>query len=565
MKKTPQKKSRPKGPSKTRKSARIPVATVQKLRANTLFTGVESRRVSAILSKATVRRYAVGDAIFNESTKGNDLFLIADGVVRIKKITSHGFESLLAVLHDGDFFGELSIIDGSPRSARAEAARPCTIARIRGIHFRSLFQRDDTFARNMLHNLVRRLRTMDHAFVGELDRHSLSTSVKMEKLHLLIEASKIVNSTLELDKLLVVILEAASRSISADRGTLYLIDEKSNELWSKALQGRDMIEIRLPIGKGLAGYVAKTGETVNIKDAYNDPRFNPEIDRRSGYATRNVLCMPMKDKTGKIVGVFQFLNKKGEAFTGEDESFIDAFSVHAAIAIDNAHLAREMMQNERLSAVGRMAGTIIHDIKNPLSTLRMYAQVFKSKMGDAEGAQMADDMIGQVDRFVNMTQEILDFSRGGSEMRLEIVDLAGIMETAMRFIRMDAAKKNVTLVSNFRYEGKVKMDVEKILRVFYNLSGNAADAMPEGGTLIITTEKKDDSVKIAFSDMGGGIPAEIRSRIFDPFFSHGKRHGTGLGLAIVKKIIDDHKGTIEISSEPGRGTTISLFLPLQEQ
>ncbi len=403
---------------------------------------------------------------------------------------------------------------------------------------------------------------MDQTFVLELGRNSLAAKSKMDKLNMLIEASKIVNSAIEIDKLLGLILEAATRSINADRGTLYLIDQESNELWSKVAQGSNMVEIRLPIGKGLAGYVGKIGETVNIADAYKDPRFNPEIDKKSGYKTHNVLCMPMRNKDGAIVGVFQFLNKRDGPFGPEDESFIDALSVHAAIALENARMAREMVQSERLSAVGKMASTIIHDIKNPMGTLRMYAQVIKKKTDDTEAAQLADEIIRQVDRFVNMTQEILDFSRGVSDIHLEEIDLQELMEGSLAFIEKDLSKRNVRVAQNFEFVGNCMIDVEKMVRVFYNLAGNAADAMPEGGTLTVTTQKQDQTLVISFADTGQGMPPEIRSRVFEPFFTHGKKHGTGLGLAIVRKIIDDHHGKIEIDSEVNKGTTIRLLFPL---
>jgi signal transduction histidine kinase len=377
-----------------------------------------------------------------------------------------------------------------------------------------------------------------------------------------VEASKIVNSTIDIDTLLDTILRVATQSTSADRGTLYLVDEQASELWSKVAQGNNMVEIRLPLGKGLAGYVAKTGETINIADAYKDPRFNPEIDRKSGYTTHTVLCMPMRNKEGQIVGAFQFLNKKEGPFTPDDEAFIDALSVHAAIALENARIAKGMVESERLSAVGRMASTIIHDIKNPMGTLRMYAQVIKKKTGDTEAAQLADEIIRQVDRFVNMTQEILDFSRGISEINLEEIDLKEMLEGAMQFIEKDLAKRKITVVTDFQYTGIVRIDVEKMVRVFYNLAGNAADAMGDGGTLTVLTGQAGTSYAIEFRDTGHGIPPELRARVFEPFFTHGKKHGTGLGLAIVKKIVDDHQGAIEIDSEVGKGTSIRLLLPL---
>lgn len=543
---------------------RVPLKgeVLEALRRNILFSGVDARILSAILPGLTVRRFNAGDIIFDESTTGRYLYLLLGGKIRIRKYTKHGIESLLAVLHEGDFFGELAILDLLPRSARAEAIDECMIALFNTSELRALIARSDAFTFNLLKNLALRLRTLDQAFVSELERNAASSAAKLDRLNLLIEASKIVNSTIDIDRLLILILDAATHSIKAERGTLYLLDKEKQELWAKVAQGKDMTEIRLPIGKGLAGYVGKTGETVNIPDAYSDPRFNPEIDRKSGFHTRNVLCMPMKNKEGEIVGVFQFLNKSRGVFSDDDSSFIAALSVHAAIALENARLAQEMMKSERLSTVGRMAGTIIHDIKNPMSILRMYAQLIKKRVSDPEVSRFADEMIHQVDRFVKMTQEILDYSRGVSELTIERVELVDVMEASLKFIEADFQERHIAIVRDFLYTGQCKLDLEKMMRVLYNLASNAADAMPDGGTLTFRTEQMDGNIRISLTDTGKGIPDSIKARVFEPFFTHGKRHGTGLGLAIVKKIVDDHHGQIEIDSEENVGTTIRLLLPL---
>jgi CRP-like cAMP-binding protein len=531
------------------------------LSRNILFSGVNPKIIRSVIAGAHERRFAAGDIIFDESSRGREMYCLTRGRVRINKYTKFGVESLLGVLHEGDFFGELSVVDGMPRSARAEAMDECSAVLLSQQEIRRLTKESNEFTFNLLTNMAVRLRTMDQTFMLELDRGALATRGQVDRLNMLVEASKSVNSAIEIDKLLGLILDAASRSINADRGTLYMLDTATGELWSRVTQGNNIVEIRLPGGKGLAGYVAKTGEVVNITDAYKDPRFNPEIDKKSGYKTHNVLCMPMRDKDGKIFGVFQFLNKREGPFLAEDESFIDALSVHASIALENARLAREMVQSERLSAVGKMASTIIHDIKNPMGTLRMYAQVIKKRTGDAESAQMAEEMIRQVDRFVNMTQEILDFSRGVSDIHLETVALEEVMEGALSFIERDLLKRNVNVVRDFRFTGECTMDVEKMVRVFYNLAGNAADAMKDGGTLTIRTEMLDGVLAIGFTDTGCGIPDEIRSKILEPFFTYGKRHGTGLGLSIVKKIVDDHHGRLEIDSVVNQGTTIRLLIP----
>ena len=533
----------------------------QKLTSNIIFKDVDPRVIKRLVKQKREHRFAPDEIIFDESSRGRDLFLITHGRVRIKKYTRFGVESLLAVLHEGDFFGELSTIDSLPRSARAEAMDICSIVSLSPAEVRALAGASIEFTYNLLTNMAVRLRSMDQTFVQELNRNAMSAKAQVDRLSLLIDASKIVNSAIDIDKLLRLILDVATRSINADRGTLYLVDHQAHELWSMVAQGNDVVEIRLPMGKGLAGYVGETGEVVNIADAYKDSRFNPEIDMKSGYKTHNVLCMPMRDKEGRIVGVFQFLNKLDGPFGPEDEGFIDALSVHAAIAIENARLAREMVQSERLSAVGRMASTIIHDIKNPMGTLRMYAQVIKRKTGDAESAHLADEMIQQVDRFVNMTQEILDFSRGISDIHLETVALGEVFEGVLAFIERDLNKRNISLVRRLDYTGQCTMDVEKMVRVFYNLAGNAADAMKDGGSLTVHTFLYGGRLALEFTDTGCGIPDEIKAKIFEPFFTHGKKHGTGLGLAIVMKIVDDHHGRVEVDSVVNKGSTIRILLP----
>jgi signal transduction histidine kinase len=256
------------------------------------------------------------------------------------------------------------------------------------------------------------------------------------------------------------------------------------------------------------------------------------------------------------------LNKRGGPFVAQDEEFINALSIHASIAIENARLAQEMVNNERLSAVGRMASTIIHDIKNPMGTLRVYAQVMKKKLGSEEDIKLADEMIRQVDRFVAMTQEILDFSRGISAMNIEVVDFNETMEGILSFIEKDLNRRKIKLEKNLAPVGNMKIDQDKMTRVFYNIAGNAADAMPDGGTLSVTSEVMGTLVKVEFTDTGTGMPEEVKRKIFEPFVTYGKKHGTGLGMAIVKKVIDDHKGRIEIDTEMGKGTTIRLLLPL---
>lgn len=164
----------------------------------------------------------------------------------------------------------------------------------------------------------------------------------------LVEASKILNSTLDLDHLLELILQVATKELGADRGTVWLVFPKERELRARISQGVESRILRLPMGQGLAGQVAATGETIRVEDAYDDPRFAQRFDVSSGYRTRSVLCSAIRNKTGNIIGVIQLLNKIEGTFAFEDEVFLQALTVHVALALENAKLHAELIHQQRI-------------------------------------------------------------------------------------------------------------------------------------------------------------------------------------------------------------------------
>jgi GAF domain-containing protein/two-component sensor histidine kinase len=174
-----------------------------------------------------------------------------------------------------------------------------------------------------------------------------------KKMALVQDVGRALSSALDLDQLLVVIMEKITQLMDADRSTLYLLSEDATELWSKVVQGGEVVEIRLKVGEGIAGWVASSGELVNIPDAYVDTRFQPAVDLRSGYRTRSILCAPMRDSQSAIVGVLQVLNKAGGPFTAEDEDLLEALASQAAIAIENAKLYHSLIAQNKLLARAR--------------------------------------------------------------------------------------------------------------------------------------------------------------------------------------------------------------------
>lgn len=154
----------------------------------------------------------------------------------------------------------------------------------------------------------------------------------------LLKVGRTIAVETNIDTLLKIIAHEIQQALNADRCSVFLLDEEKNELWSKVALGMETQEIRFAANLGLAGHVAQTGETVNIKDAYTDDRFNKEIDLQTGYTTKNILCMPIRNLSHQIVGVFQVLNKKDGDFTQKDEDLLIAIGSSAGIALENANL-----------------------------------------------------------------------------------------------------------------------------------------------------------------------------------------------------------------------------------
>ena len=171
-----------------------------------------------------------------------------------------------------------------------------------------------------------------------------STPVASDPLVSLVKIGRSISAVTDIDVLLRVIAEETRIAIQADRCTVFLLDKEKDELWSKVALGMDSQEIRFPADKGLAGYVVKTGEPLNIPDAYNDPRFNPDVDKETGYKTKTILCLPIKNNNKEIIGAFQVLNKKGGVFTKGDEDLLVAIGGSASIALENAQLFEQQKE-----------------------------------------------------------------------------------------------------------------------------------------------------------------------------------------------------------------------------
>ncbi len=254
--------------------------------------------------------------------------------------------------------GKIYISLNEPKLALASMLEALRISEANGLSFIISHIEDEIFRLNeeKWQEIVQKRANHDRVFDKEVNLLEALASLEGEekevqpesgtpnkRLVSLLRVGQAMAGERELDKLLPLIKIETEQALEADRCTVFIYDREHNELWSKVASGFETSEeIRFPAHLGLAGYVVKTGEVLNIKNAYEDPRFNKEIDKKTGYVTHNILCMPMRNRKLEIIGVFQVLNKRGSHFDKVDEDLLTAISTNAGVAIENATLAKEM-------------------------------------------------------------------------------------------------------------------------------------------------------------------------------------------------------------------------------
>ena len=231
----------------------------------------------------------------------------------------------------------------------------------------------------------------------------------------------------------------------------------------------------------------------------------------------------------------------------------------------NSHFIGEVMRTERLSLVGSMANSIIHDLKNPICIIRCCTDLIASESRDPRLLELTSMTNKAVDGMLAMTQELLDYARGSTSVSCETVSIWHLLDELNQESLRLLPGNNIQFAKNIRYDGNMVVDLPRFIRVLCNLIKNAREAMPAGGILTVSTNLVDKQVVIRISDTGIGIPAELLPRVFEPFVTHGKSHGTGLGMAIAKSVVTAHRGRISVESVQGSGTTVDIRLPAPPQ
>jgi signal transduction histidine kinase len=404
------------------------------------------------------------------------------------------------------------------------------------------------------------------------------------RLERLLEASRLLNSTLEVGELTEIVLHIVQDEVPVDRCTLYVLDRRQNVLRSFVAQGIDKSEITVPVGEGLAGAVAATRQPIDVTDVYEDERFRSEYDNVLKYKTRDVYSIPVFNRVGNLIGVLQLLNRK-KALHDADKEFLASICTYIGLALQNAWDHRELIEArkmeqelvvvrdrlaeaQKLSELSELVTGIIHEMRNPLSVAVGQSNLLREQAELPETLKPRVQKIEEsITRAVKIAQNFLNFARHGESQPVP-TDINNLVTQTVDLVSYDIRMAGIELSVELQQIPNVNADGGAIQQVLLNLLRNAQHALGErktGGKLCVRTahSPEEGKVRIELSDDGPGIPDSVQQRIFEPFFTtKPKGLGTGLGLAVSRRIMQQHRGSLTFESAPGLGTTFRIELPV---
>jgi signal transduction histidine kinase len=403
------------------------------------------------------------------------------------------------------------------------------------------------------------------------------------KAHLfesLASVSRTINSTLNLDEALQAITREAGVLMRARTCSLMMLDESREWLDLRASYGAGeayMNKPRLPVDDSLLGVVVRRKKPMQVANVQTSSRYqHVEVARSEGLIS--LLSVPLIF-AGQAIGTLSVYMSQPYNFSNEEISILSALAELSAIAIEKARLyervvdvEEQLRQNEKLSALGLLAAEVAHEIRNPLTVMKLlyHSLDLKFPEGDprAKDARIIDAKIEHLNKIV---EQILAFART-TEPKLAPVNLNELVDELGLLVRHKLANQNIRLIRQLQPDLPVMLgDATQLEQVFLNLILNAAEAMPEGGTLTIKSRAihlprgnpHATHVAMEFKDTGRGMSQEVQRRAFTTVLGTTKAKGTGLGLAIVGRIIETHRGVIRIRSRLSHGTAIIITLPVK--
>ena len=384
--------------------------------------------------------------------------------------------------------------------------------------------------------------------------------------------SRTINSPLNVDEALRAITREACELMRARMCSLMLLNDTREWLDLRASYGAGEAYVnkpRLSVQESLIGVVVRRKKAMQVADVQTDTRYqNVELARREGLVS--LLSVPLIF-SGQCIGALSVYTARPYTFSNEEIQILSALAELSAIAIEKARLyervvdvEEQLRQNEKLSALGLLAAEVAHEIRNPLTVMKLlyHSLNLKFEEGDprSKDARIIESKIEHLNKIVD---QILDFART-TEPQFAPVNLNDLVDEMGLLVRHKLANQRVRLIRNLQTDlPLVSGDAPQLEQAFLNLILNAAEAMTEGGTLtVITRSLPTNEVEVIFKDTGGGMTKEQQQHAFRAMLTSTKAKGHGFGLAIVGRIIETHHGQIRIVSRMGRGTAMHITLPV---
>ena len=397
----------------------------------------------------------------------------------------------------------------------------------------------------------------------------------------LVSVGQTINSTLTLDDALTVITREACVLMDAKMASLLMLDESQEWLDLRASYGAGKAYVnkpRLNLAESLLGVVVRRKKPLQVENVQISSRYqNLEVARREGLVS--LLSVPLVFRENAI-GTLSVYTAQLHSFSNEEIRILSALADLSAVAMEKARLydrivglEEELRQSEKLSVIGLLAAEVAHEIRNPLTVMKMLYQSLDLRFPADDLRSKDVEVIGQkMDHLNKIVEHVLDLARS-NEPHLAPVNVNRLLDDLGLLTRHKFNHQQVQLIRKLDPRlPNVMADATQLEQVFLNLTLNALEAMPRGGQLTISSRREQRSPKgspsgvaIEFKDTGDGMTPEQQKRAFTSLLSTTKQKGTGLGLAIVSKIIESHHGEIEVKSRKGSGTTITLVLPLQTE
>jgi signal transduction histidine kinase len=369
---------------------------------------------------------------------------------------------------------------------------------------------------------------------------------KARKLHSLLELGQLIGVDLQLNDMLLQISRKACEVMEADRCSIFLHDPNTDELWSTVALGMRGQVIRIPLSIGFVGYCFQTGETVNLEDAYRDERFDKEVDSKTGYRTRSVLCMPLYTRADSRLGVIQLLNKRDGVFTKEDETFLQTFGNNASVFIDIAQLQKARIdaleqsrkELEQVSkAKSRALDHLSHELRTPLAVIQGNIRILRRKT-QAQTPPLAKEELfesleknlnrlsaiqHETDQILRSHQEIEKRPRFeeldvGHSISSETIDLYSFVGHMLENVKHQTRHRDVEINLDGMKDLTLIMDPKILEEIITGLLKNAIENTPDEGIIRMVLEQKGQWLLLKVMDFGIGITKENQRRLFDGLF-----------------------------------------------